>query len=59
MILGEKPESVAGTIERRKPKFYGHPTRKPVLANMMIEGRVEGSRGRGRPKRQCEDDLNQ
>ena len=55
-LLGERPESVLETIKRRKLKFYRYQPRKKTLAKMMIGGRVESSRGRGR-SRQWEDDL--
>ena len=56
-ILGKRPESIEEIIKRRKLKFYGHQIRKQALAKVMIEGRVEGERPRGRPKRQWIDDL--
>ena len=58
-IFGERPETIVETIKRRKLKYYGHQTRKQTLTKAMIEGRVEGSRGKGRPSRQWEDDLKQ
>ena len=58
-VLGERPESVVEVIKRRKLKYYGHQTRKQALAKVIIEGRVEGSRERGRPRRQWGDDLKQ
>ena len=56
-ILGKKPESVEEIIKRRKLKYYGHQMRKGMMAKVLIEGGVEGVRGRGRPRRQWEDDL--
>eukprot|EP00794_Sanderia_malayensis_P016388 gene16388-biopygen12078 len=58
-VLGERPESVVEIIKRRKLKYYGHQTRKQAQAKVIIEGRVEGRRERGRPRRQWEDDLKQ
>ena len=57
-ILGERPDTIVETIKRRKLKYYRHQTKK-TLAKAMIEGRVEGSRGKGRPSRQWEDELKQ
>ena len=59
-ILGERPESVVETVKRRKLKYYGHQMRKQTaMAKTLIEGKVEGSRGRGKPRRQWEDGLKQ
>ena len=56
-ILGEKPEAVLEIINRRKLKFYGNKMRKGTMTKVLIEGGVAGVRGRGRPRRQWEDDL--
>ena len=45
------------TIKRRQLKHYGHQRREKAFANVMINGRVEDSRGR--PRREWEDDLKQ
>ena len=58
-ILGERPESVMETVKRRKLKYYGHQMRKQTaMATTLTEGKVDGSRGRGKP-RQWEDGLKQ
>ena len=56
-ILGENPESVEEIIKQRKLKFYGHQIMKGTMTKVLIEGGVEGVRGKGRPRRQWEDDL--
>ena len=56
-ILGERPESVIETEKRRKLKFYGHQMRPGTMANILIEGKVEGTRKRGRQKRKWENDI--
>ena len=57
-ILGERPESVIETVKRRKLKYYGHQMRRPgMMANILIEEKVEGTRKRGRLRRQWEDDI--
>ena len=33
--------------------------KQTAMAKTLIEGKVEGSRGRGKPRRQWEDDLKQ
>ena len=56
-ILGGRPESIIDIIKKRKLKYFGHQIRKQAMAKVLIEGIVEGTRGRGRPRRQWEDDL--
>ena len=58
-ILGERPEPVMGVIMMRKLKYFGHRVRRNGMARALIEGNVEGERGRGRPRRQWKDDLKQ
>ena len=56
-IIG-KHESLVETVRRRKLQWFGHVTRRPgTLANTIMHGSVEGSRGRGRPKRMWTDDI--
>ena len=57
-ISGEGPMTVVVTI-KRKLKYYRHQTRKQALAKVMIEGRVEGSRGMGRSIGRWEDGFKQ
>eukprot|EP00794_Sanderia_malayensis_P019771 gene19771-21706_t len=56
-ILGERPERVEEIIKRRKLRYYGYKMRRGMMAKVLVEGRVEGDRRTGRPKRQWEDDL--
>eukprot|EP00794_Sanderia_malayensis_P019291 gene19291-21216_t len=35
-------------MKRRKSRYYGHKMRKKMMAIVLIEGRVEGDRGRGK-----------
>ena len=58
-ILGERSEPVMDVIMRRKLKHFGHQVRRNGMARALIEGNVEGERGRGRPRRQWKDDLKQ
>ena len=44
-------------VKRMKLCYYGYQTRKGGIAQVLIEGGLEGDRGRGRTKRQREDDL--
>ena len=44
-------------IQKQKLKYFGHLKRHDCLERIVIEGRVEGKRGRGRPKRQWHEDV--
>ena len=51
-------ESFLSTVKKKKLAWYGHVTRaKGTLANTILQGTVEGSRNRGRPKRQWVKDI--
>jgi hypothetical protein len=54
-----KQESLIDGIERRKLRWYGHlvrmaEDRKP---RQILEARIEGKRGRGRPRKVWMDDI--
>ena len=45
-------------IKKRKLAFYGHRNRDHgSLSNIILQGRVEGSRGRGRPRTRWIDNI--
>ena len=46
-------------IMGRKLKYFGHQVRRKGMSRVLIEGNVEGDRGRGRPWRQWKDYLKQ
>ena len=47
-----------GAVIRKKLTWFGHVQRaKGTLANTILQGTVEGSRTRGRPRRQWIDDI--
>ena len=46
-------------IMGRRLKYFGHQVRRNGIAKALIEGNVEGDRGRGRLRRQWKDDLKQ
>ena len=50
-------EELLRTVKRRKLKFFGHMARHNSLQKTVMEGRVAGRRGRGRPRRSWEDDV--
>ena len=44
-------------VKRRKLKWYGHVTRSDGLTKVILQGTVEGSRRRGRPKKRWSDNI--
>ena len=44
-------------VKRRKLQFFGHVTRAGNLSTHILEGRIDGRRPRGRPKRRWMDDI--
>ena len=55
-LLKVKPELLV-TVKRRKLQYFGHIVRHSSLCKTVLEGRVEGKRGRGRPPRKWMDDI--
>ena len=50
-------EDLLATVKRRKLKWYGHVTRSDGLTKVILQGTVEGSRRRGRPKKSWSDNI--
>ncbi|GFN78533.1 endonuclease-reverse transcriptase [Plakobranchus ocellatus] len=44
-------------VRQRKLKWYGDTTRSSGLAKTIMQGTVNGSRGRGRQKKRWEDNI--
>ena len=44
-------------IRKQKLSFFGHIKRHDSLEKIIMEGRVDGKRSRGRPRRQWRDDI--
>ena len=44
-------------IKQRKLSYFGHIKRHHSIRKEILEGRVQGKRGRGRPPRRWEDDV--
>ena len=44
-------------IKQRKLAYFGHIKRHHSIRKELLEGRVQGKRGRGRPPRRWEDDV--
>jgi len=43
-------EHLLATIKRRKLRWFGHVNRSTGVAKLIMQGLVEGGRGRGRPR---------
>ena len=50
MIKVNQPELVAD-IMKRKLSYYGHTRRHHSMQKLIVEGKVEGKRGRGRRRK--------
>ena len=57
-IAGIK-RSLIETVKKRKLFFFGHVMRHDSLQRVLLEGMVEGKRGRGRPRLQWSDNITQ
>ena len=44
-------------VRRQKLKYFGHLKRSEGLWRIVLEGRINGKRGKGRPRRQWERDM--
>ena len=44
-------ERILQKVKRRKISWFGHMSRHDTLENTILQGRVEGTRKKGRPKR--------
>ena len=54
--LGVKKELLTKT-KTHKLSYFGHVTRHENIQKTILTGRIEGKRGRGRPRRQWGDDV--
>lgn len=45
------------TVKKRKLQFFGHVIRAQNLTTHLLEGRIDGRRSRGRPRRRWGDDI--
>ena len=55
--LADTKRSLFQTVEQRKLSFFGHIMRRDSLQRNLLEGMVEGKRGRGRPRLQWSDNI--
>ena len=49
--LGIPKTEIVNTIKRRKLAYYGHVRRHETLQKKILEGKIEGERGRGRRRK--------
>ena len=49
--------SLLNIIMKRKLQYFGHIIRKSSLQRLLLEGKVDGKRQRGRPRRMWMDDI--
>ena len=45
------------TVQRRKLRYFGHLMRADNISTLLLQGRIEGTRARGRPRRRWVDDI--
>ena len=55
--IGRKTPNLLQNIRKLKLKYFGHIKRHNTLERHILEARVEGKRGRGRPTRRWEEDI--
>ena len=55
--LANTKRSLFQTVKQRKLSFFGHIMRHDSLQRNLLEGMVEGKRGRGRPRLQWSDNI--
>ena len=51
--------SLFEAVKKRKLSYFGHVMRHDSLQRDLLEGMVEGKRGRGRPRLQWSDNITQ
>ena len=59
MVLQKVKEErqILKTITKRQVKVFGHVVRENGLEKLVLEGKIDGSRSRGRQRRKYLDDL--
>ena len=50
-------KDLISTVRKRKLRWYGHITRSSGLAKMILQGRVQGGRRKGRQKKRWGDSI--
>ena len=49
--------SLLNTIKKRKWQYFGHIKRGNGVQRLLMEGRINGKRGRGRPRQMWTDNI--
>ena len=57
MRMAHAHRALKKDIMKRKAEYFGHIIRKDNIQKMLIEGKVEGKRPRGRPRRGWTSDI--
>ena len=57
MRMAQAHRALKKDIMKRKAEYFGHIIRKDNIQKMLIEGKVEGKRPRGRPRRGWTSDI--
>ena len=57
MRIGIKTPFLLQTVKKLKFKYFGHIKRHNTLEKHILEAKAEGKRGRGRPARRWEQDI--
>ena len=55
--IGITTPKLLQSIKTRKLKYFGHIKRHDTLEKHILEAKIEGKRGRGRPTRRWEQDI--
>ena len=55
--LAKATPTLLSSIKKRKCKYFGHFTRENSIQRVILEGKIEGKRGKGRPRVQWIDNI--
>ena len=55
--MAKQKRSLLTDIMKRKNRFFGHTIRHNNFQTTLLEGKINGKRGRGRPRRSWLDDI--
>ena len=55
--LMKTEKQLINTIKQRKCRYFGHLIRRDGLQRLLLEGRINGKRGRGRPRTMWMDNI--
>ena len=57
MNMVQAKEYIIPAIKKRKLSFFGHMIRRDNIHRLLLEGKVEGKRSRGRPRAEWMDNI--